>query len=222
MSGKRNVVFAEGEVYHVFNRSVANEQIFVKKKDIDRTLGLIEFYRFEQRLRFSFFERLPNEEKTDYINKLSKETPLVDVYTYSLLSNHFHLLIRQNRQKGIQKFLSNFQNSFAKFFNIKSKRFGSLFIRPFKAKHVSTDEELLHISRYIHLNPVTAYLMEFDDLKESNLTSFPIYIDPKRKSFVNTEFILKLAGSTKNYEKFVADQVDYQRRLSKIKHLLFE
>lgn len=220
MSGKRNVIFAENEVYHVFNRSVANEPIFVKKKDINRTLDLVGFYRYEQNLRFSFFERLAAEEKKSYLNWLSRKKPIVEIYAYSIMPNHFHFLVKQNSKNGVQKFLSYFQNSFAKFFNIKNKRFGPLFTRPFKAKHVSAEEELLHLSRYIHLNPVTAYLMEYPDLKENNLTSYPFYLKKEKEGFVNTEMILGLVGSTKNYEKFVANQVDYQRKLSKIKHLL--
>src|SRR3989344_2506445 len=159
MSGKRKVVFAEGEVYHVFNRATANEQIFVKKKDLERALDLFSFYRFKQSLRFSFFKRLTDQEKDEHIKNLSNKAPIVDIYAYSLMPNHFHLLLRENSSKRVQTFLSNFQNSFAKFFNIKNNRFGTLFQRPFKAKHIDTDGELLHVSRYIHLNPVTAYII---------------------------------------------------------------
>lgn len=158
MSGRRNIVFAEGEYYHVFNRSTASEQVFTRKKDIKRALDLISFYRYKQSLRFSFYDRLKDEEKKMYLQKLSGVTPIVEIYAYSLMPNHYHLLLKQESEMGIQKFLSNFQNSFAKYFNIKNKRFGTLFQRPFKAKHIETEEELLHLSRYIHLNPVTSYI----------------------------------------------------------------
>ncbi len=221
MSGKRNVVFSNEEFYHVFNRTTANEQVFVRKKETRKALDLLSFYKFEQTLRFSFFNRLQDEEKTIYWARLGEKNPIVDIYAYALMPNHFHLLLKQRKEKGIQSLLSNFQNSFAKYFNIKNKRFGALFQRPFKAKHISTDDELLHISRYIHLNPVTSHIMNYEDLKKSNLTSFPFYLI-KKKSFVDTDFIIKIIGSYNKYEKFVANQIDYQRKLNKIKHLLLE
>ncbi len=221
MSGKRNVIFAKNEIYHLFNRSNANESIFVKKKEITRSLNLMSFYRFNQSLRFSFFDRLPEEQKDKYLEKTLGNVPNVDILSYSLMPNHFHLLIKQTNEKGIKNYLSNFQNSFAKYFNIKNKRFGTLFQRPFKAKHVESDEQLLHISRYIHLNPVTSYMMEFENLRSSDLTSLQLYLD-KKKSWVNTDLIINLIGSVSKYEKFVKDHVDYQRKLSKIKHLLLD
>jgi putative transposase len=99
---------------------------------------------------------------------------------------------------------------------------GSLFQRPFKARHVSTDEEFLHLSRYIHLNPVTAYLMEIDDLCTSHLSSFSAFTMRPLVNFVNTQFTLGLVGGRERYQKFVANQIDYQRKLAKIKHLLME
>lgn len=221
MSGRRNVVFADNEIYHVFNRSTAGGLIFARKKDIERALNLMSYYRFDQDLRFSFFDRLSKEEKGEYLEKLSGSTPNVYILSYSLMPNHFHLLLKQRSKKGIQDHLSNFQNSFAKYFNIKNKRFGTLFQRPFKAKHVETEEQLLHISRYIHLNPVTAFMMEYKDLRSSNLTSFPSYLS-KEKSWINTDMIIKLAGSVSKYDKFVENQIDYQRKISKIKHLLLD
>ena len=223
MSGNRNVILANDEFYHVFNRTVASDPAFIQAKDVRRVLDLLNFYRYEQNLRFSFFDRLTNELKEIYLEKLSHQKPLIDIYAYSLMPNHFHLLLKQISEEGIRIFLSNFQNSFARYFNVKNKRFGSLFQRPFKAKHIQTDEELLHLSRYIHLNPVTSYLMEFEKLKESNLTSFSKYLKTNNvNSFINTEFLIKIAGSRYKYEKFVTNQVDFQRKLAKIKHLTFE
>lgn len=221
MSGKRKVVFEINEFYHVFNRSNGGEQIFHLKNDINRTLELLSFYKFEQRLRYSYFRRLNEKEKEEYIKRNSNKKPIVEILAYALMPNHFHLLLKENRNKGIQTFLSNFQNSFARFINIKTKRNGALFQRPFKATHIDSEEVLLHISRYIHLNPVTAFLMEFKDLKVSNITSFPIYVN-NDESFLNVDLIVHLAGSNSKYEIFVENQVDYQRKLAKIKHLLLD
>ena len=212
---------ANGEIYHVYNRTVANEETFSNSRGISRALDLIQYYKYASNLRFSFFNKLPPEAKGEYL-KSTKRAALVEIYAYALMPIHFHLLVKQISDKGIEKFLSNFQNGYARYYNIRNKRFGALFQRPFKAKHVSTDEELLHLSRYIHLNPVTSYITEFENLKTSPITSLSYYLSDMTNKFINTELVGRLANSRDKYLKFVKDQVSYQRQLSKIRHLLIE
>ena len=138
------------------------------------------------------------------------------------MPNHYHFLVKQLRDNGLARFVSNFQNSFAKVFNIKNDRDGALFQNSFKAKRVETDEQFVHVSRYIHLNPVTAYLIKFNELKDYPLTSFPNYVYENKDLFVNTKFLLGMFKSAENYIKFVADQVGYQRELALVRDLIIE
>ena len=204
----------------MYNRSVANEDIFTTSKNIERALDLIRYYKNSSSLRFSFFNKLNKEKKIEYLES-NTFTPLVEIYSYCLMPNHFHFLIKQISENGVEKFLSNFQNAFAKYYNIKSNRFGSLFQRPFKAKHVSNDNEFLHLSRYIHLNPVTSYLLEFNDLKKSHVTSLPFYLKGESLNFINIKQVYNIIKPEK-YLKFLEDQIDYQRKLNKIKHLTID
>lgn len=220
MSSKRKVIFAPGEFYHIYNHSNSGEEIFKRKKDVDRALNLLDFYRFDQKIRFSYFDRLNITEKEQYL-ELPKEK-LVTIYSYCLMPNHYHLLLREERRLGISEFVSNFQNSYAKFFNTKYKREGVLFRRPFKANHITGDEEFIHISRYIHLNPVTSYIFDMGELEESKITSFSSYMNESRNSFVDVDFLLRIFKTRKRYKKFVFDQVDYQRKLARIKKVLGE
>lgn len=73
---------------------------------------------------------------------------------YCLMKNHFHFLLRQNSNIPISTFMLRLSTSYAKYFNIKYGEVGSLFQDRFKAKLVETDEYLLHLSRYIHQNPI--------------------------------------------------------------------
>lgn len=221
MSGRRDLILGNSEYYHVYNRSVGSIDVFRKESDIKHFLELISFYRFNQNLRFSFYDRLNIEAKKSYAKKYLNSTPLVELYAYCLIPNHFHILVKQISDNGIRIYLSNLQNGFAKYFNVKNKRFGSVFQRPFKAKHVETDEMLLHISRYIHLNPISSFTMSIETLKTSNTTSFPYYLQGNN-TVINTNFIVKLIGSSDKYEKFVEDRVDYQRKLEMIKGLTLE
>lgn len=221
MSGARKEKLVTGEIYHVFNKSVAHEEIFTKVKDLKRAVNLLEFYRFPQSLKYSFFKRLNKEAKKEYFLGYRSKNPFVQIYSFAFMPTHFHLLLKQASHKGIEKLLSNFQNSFAKFYNLKYRRPGGLFLKPFRSKRVSKDEEFLHLSRYIHLNPVTAYIIEYKDLRTYPWTSFRHYLG-ENTNIIDANFILNIAGSRKRYENFVSNQADYQRKLNKIKHLIFE
>jgi len=138
------------------------------------------------------------------------------------MPNHFHFLLKNLKDSGINKFMSNFQNSYAKYFNTKTGRTGSLFQQNFKAVRVESDEQLTHVSRYIHLNPITAYLINsVEELIDYPWSSYPEYIS-KGKSNLNKDLVLGNFRSINDYKKFVADQVDYQRELDKIKHIILE
>lgn len=219
---RRKQVLVTNEIYHVFNRSVGHEEILVPVRELTRALDLIDYYRFPQKIRYSQFKVLPRQVKEAYLLNLKKESPLVRIYSFSLMPNHYHLLIKQRQNRGISKFISNFQNSFAKYFNIKNNRHGALFVNPFKAKRVETDEEFSHISRYIHLNPVSSFLIEIEELPTYPWTSLSWYKDENKNRFVDTNMLMEMFGSVEKYLKFVADQTDYQRRLEIVKGLVIE
>lgn len=219
---RRNLILSTNEIYHVFNRSVAREHIFSYKRSLNKALEIVEFYRYPQAVRLSKLKTLPEDAKKDYLVALEGKTPLVELYAWTFMPNHYHFLLKQLEDNGIKNFISNFQNSFAKFFNIKNNRNGALFQNPFHAKLVETDEQFMHISRYIHLNPVTSHIIEFTDLTTYPYTSFNDYTHTRSKSFINTEFLLGLFGSREAYVGFTSDQVEYQRELHLIKDLIME
>ena len=218
----RNEILTNGEVYHVLNRSIANEDIFKGRRILNHTLDLVDYYRFPQKIRFSIYNSLPVFAKNDYFSNFRKQPTLVEIFAFALMPTHYHLLVKQLQDGGIKKFISRFQNSFAKYFNKKFKRQGSVFLRPFKAKRIFKDSLLLHVSRYIHLNPITSYLINFEELGTYPWTSYPYYLGEKKPDLVNTKMVLDIAGSNKRYHSFLANQVDYQRRLNKIKNLILE
>jgi len=221
---QRPVVLATNEIYHVFNRSIAGQNIFAQnqKLNLTKALEIVNYYRFPQKIRLSKFKSLPSELKKQYLDAIGSVAPFVEIYVFAFMSNHFHFLLKQIKDKGITAFVSNFQNSFAKVFNLKNDRNGALFQNAFKAKRIVTEEQLIHASRYIHLNPVTSYIIEFDKLASFEWTSFPAYAANKQIPFINSDFLLKMFGSKEKYVKFVADQVDYQRKLAHIKDLMID
>lgn len=219
---QRPVVLANNEIYHVFNRSIAKTDIFSRKINLRWAMAILDYYRFTQRLRLSKFRTLTSELKSNYLDSIEIDKPLVEIYAFALMPNHYHFLLKQIQDKGITTFISNFQNSFAKIFNLKNNRNGALFQNAFKAKRIEDDEQFMHVSRYVHLNPVTAFLIEFKDLATYEWTSFPVYSGTKEVPFINSTVLLKMLGSKDKYIKFVSDQADYQRELAKIKNLVLE
>lgn len=220
----RSVVLANDEIYHVFNRSIAGTNIFAQnqKVNLNKAIEIVNYYRFPQKIRLSRFKSLPVQLKKQYLDALGGVTPFVEIYAFAFMSNHFHFLLKQIRDKGVAIFVANFQNSFAKVFNLKNDRRGALFQNAFKAKRIVTEDQFIHVSRYIHLNPVTAYIIEFDKLASFEWTSYSVYATDEQIPFISSSFLLKMFGTKEKYIKFVADQVEYQRKLAYIKDLIME
>jgi len=219
---KRKELLASGEIYHLFNQTVGNEEILTHRKELNRAVKLFGYYRFPQKLKYSKFKTLSENLRNDYLLRMRNQPPLVAIYAFALMPDHYHLLLKQLQEGGIKTFISNFQNSSAKYFNLKTERHGALFRNPFKAKRVATDEEFIHISRYIHLNPVSFFLIEFAQLATYPWTSFSWYVDEGKNQFVDTQALMALFKSKGRYLEFVANQVDYQRKLGLIKRLALE
>lgn len=146
----------------------------------------------------------------------------MEIYAFALMPNHFHLLIKQLEENGINKFVSNFQNSYAKYYNLKNNRDGFLFKNQFKAKWIESDEQFLHTSRYIHLNPVKAFLISFEQLGLYPWTSYSVYAAENPQIFIKTDYIFNMFSSRDKYIEFVSDQADYQEKMSLIEHVMIE
>lgn len=221
----RKTPLVPGEVYHVFNRSVARQPIFLNKNDYQRALESINYYRYQKLpLRFSHFKRLSLELRKQFTEKyMTNNKTILEILAYCVMPNHIHFLLRASEQGGIQDFMRNLQNSYSKYFNVKRKRSGALFQAMFKAVRIESDEQLIHVSRYIHLNPVTSFLTDKESLSSYVWSSFNDYIsDQQGPLFVSSKLVSDQFKSRKSYREFVLDQADYQRSLAVIKHLVLE
>ncbi len=219
----RKLIFTNQEIYHIFNRGIAQAPIFLSFRDHQRFTNLIDYYRFNPNLSFSHYNRLDKETRMQYLENLKKAgVPIVEILAFCLMSNHYHLLLKQIKDDGIKLFVSNLQNGYAKYFNTRHERSGSLFQSMFKAIRVETDEQLLHLSRYIHLNPSTSFLIEPENLPSYQWSSLPDYLGKSDFKFINPGYVLGLLKNEEEYKNFILDQADYQRKLNKIKHMCLE
>lgn len=219
----RNIPLATGEFYHVFNRGIALQPVFLNKRDYEQAILGLSYYRFAKPpFKLSRFKSLSLEKKNNVLDSLNKNgDSLVKIISFVLMPNHFHLLVQQTEDKGISIFLSKFTNSYTKYFNIKNKRVGDLFQGVFKAVRVETEEQLLHLSRYIHLNPLVSFVVKEKDFLSYSWSSLPHFLQEK-SSLCWTEPILSNFSSPNEYKNFILDHADYAKELEKIKHLALE
>jgi len=144
---------------------------------------------------------------------------LVEIICYCLMPNHFHFLLKQTTDNGIREFVRKATDSYAKYFNILHDRTGPLFQGNFKAVRIENNNQLLHVSRYIHLNPVTAYLTE--EPSEYRWSSYREYAENISR-ICSKDIVLSQFRSPRAYQRFVIDLADYTKKINRIEHLLLE
>ena len=213
------------EYYHVLNRGVASQPIFSSKRDYRRIIATIFYYQNKEvPLKYSKFLRLAKKKRTEILENLKiRKKYRVEIICYCLMPNHIHLLLKQAIDEGISRFMSDLTNSYTRYFNTKNKRKGPLFEGKFRAIRVETDEQLLHLSRYIHLNPYSSYVVkDFKKLEDYPYSSFQEYIQKTDVDFCNKKIILGQFQNSASYKNFILNQAEYQRELEKIKHLVLE
>lgn len=219
----RKTVFFNDQYYHIFNRGVEKRKIFLSAIDYKHALQTMWFYqKSELPVSLSKFHTIPSEQKALLIERINKLPNRVEITCYCLMPNHIHFLLKQNRENGISAFMSDFQNSFTRYFNKKNKRKGHLFEGQFNAVRIETDNQLLHTTRYIHLNPTTSYLVKETELITYPWSSLSEYVSDTIYQQCSKSIVLEQFKNKDDYRKFVYDQVDYQRTLKEIEHLLLE
>ncbi|MFC1621106.1 transposase [Candidatus Omnitrophota bacterium] len=208
-----------GEVYHVYSKSIAGYEIFNNDSEFMRMKKVMAYYQGErQAINFSRFK----ECSIEFIKRsLSKDIKkLVQIICYCIMPTHIHLVLKQLEENGISCFMGNVLNSYSRYFNIKHNRKGPLWEGRFKKVHVRSDEQLLHLTRYIHLNPPTAYLVnQPEDWKYSSYGEYIAGCNPE-DCICDFDGILDIIPGS--YKKFAEDRIAYQRELAKIRNLIFE
>lgn len=221
----RKIPLVNGNFYHIFNRGVAKLPIFTDIQEYKRAQELIRYYRFSKvPLKYSEFIKLAKPQQEKILMKLNgKAEVLVRIHAFTFMPNHFHFILEQMMDGGISKFMSDFSNSYTKYINTKEDRVGPVLQGSFKARLIKTEEDMLHLSRYHHLNPLTdGVVKSHHELADYRFSSLPDYIGDKIHDFVYTDLIVNSFENKKKYWLFVLKQKDYQRSLARIKKLLFE
>ncbi|MCL5783910.1 MAG: transposase [Patescibacteria group bacterium] len=205
---------ANDNFYHVYNRGVEKRVIFTENRDFKRFLQTLYYYQFTGP-KPAFSKHLQFK-----IKDFSRNPKIVEIVCYCLMPNHFHLLLRQVKENGISEFMGKVLNSYAKYFNTKYKRVGPLFQGAFRTVLVENDDQILHLSRYIHLNPYVNELTS--EIETYPHSSYPYFIGLSSDLLCIKDHIINFFKDGNGYRDFVAGHSDYARELELMKHLLLE
>lgn len=179
----RRVPLISGEYYHLYNRGNNHENIFLER---DNYLYFLKLWK----------KYLP--------------ASVVEIISYCLMPNHYHFLIylkTDEFSKRIQPLLLAYTNAF----NRKYNRIGSIFQGRFKAKHIFKNEYLLHLSRYIHLNPVRAGLVS--TAEEWEFSSYQDFIGLRKGRLPNPGIVMNHFESSNDYKEFVEEDISIPENL---------
>ena len=217
----KNEILTTGEVYHVFSRSIAGFKIFNADNNYQRIIGALKFYQNKnQSTSYSKFIDLSRNKKGKKGNKIiDKSEILTQIIAFCIMPTHIHLILKQLKDGGISKFMGNILNSYTRYFNTLYQRKGPLWETKFKKILVSDDDQLLHLTRYIHLNPTSAGLVQRPE--NWKYSSYREYINRKNTILINRicdyRDILNIVP--REYKEFVEERIDYQKEISLIKVL---
>lgn len=220
---KRKSQLADDQVYHIFNRSIAEYQIYYNEFDFQRMLYLLQYFQIkEPPLSFSAYMRLEIVQKEGFekcfVTIAKDQTKIIQIIAYCLMPTHIHLILKQTSSFGISTFMSNILNSYTRYFNIKHHRKGPLWEGKFQNILVESDEQLLHLTRYIHLNPTTASLVKKP--QDWKFSSYNEYLNNVTHPICQFEDSLEI--HRKEYKDFIEDRIAYQQELAKIKKIILE
>ena len=214
---ERKFQFSIGGFYHIFNRGNDKRVIFLNDTDKERFIKLLFVCNGTEPVVFKTIQGLP-------LDKIERGETLVDVGTYCLVPNHFHLLIREKIENGISMFMEKLSTAYSMYFNKKNKRTGKLFENTFKASHANNDNYLKYLFAYIHLNPVKLIDTTWKEigisdtektknfLQNYKYSSYPDYINIDRPEsvIINKDVFPEYFVNKKEFTDFIEDWLRYK------------
>ncbi len=179
-----------GHYYHLYNRGNNRQRIFFERDNYLYFLRQFRHYVAEQ---------------------------AVHVIAYCLMPNHYHILIYL-RDESLSTAMHRFTMSYTNALNLRYQRSGSLFQGRFQTLHVDSDKYLLHLTRYIHLNPVKAGFVEKPE--DWEFSSYHEYAGMRQGTLPKVDCVLEQIGDAQSYCQFVESSDTTTHPL--IQHLIFD
>ena len=214
-------IYFENSYYHVYNRGVEKRIIFQDEQDYAVFIFYLKTYLLPKNEK-GLMDKLANpntsyKEKGNVLSllKLNNFADEITLLAFCLIPNHFHLLIKQKSNNAMDKFLNSLGTRYTMYFNRKYKRVGRLYQDVYKAVLVNSDEQLLHLTRYIHRNPQPSLASKGQALRDLLLqqpSSYPEYLQERETEWVDTNTVLGFFSKNSpslSYQSFVEQNDDY-------------
>lgn len=222
--GYRREPIAVGEWYHCYNRGIDKRETFESEGDCERFLQAMYLCNGEHTPGRSDFEHYQHAR----IFSIERGDPIVAIGAYCLMPNHFHILMQEIVEGGISRFMHRLGTSYTMYFNMKNRRTGNLFNKPFRSRLVRREGHFKYIAQYIHLN--AAEIIDRDwkvgtkksareierKLREYPYSSFVDYYGGKRleRSILDEQSLSVLKHGMSGVRTLVEDAIDYYSSLS--------
>ena len=196
-SRNRVKTYVDKSYYHIYNRGVEKRVIFENKEDYSVFLNLIK--------RYLSIEPVKDNKGRQY-TWLHEDIELI---AFCLMPNHFHMFVYQDKRDAMTRLMRGVCSAYTTYFNKKYDRVGPLFQDRYKAVLLINEAHYIHISRYIHLNPV--------DYMEWEWSSLQYYLGSKNASWVTTGSVMEqFEFDTEKYLEFIKDYRKYKESLADI------
>ncbi len=203
----------ENEFYHIYNRGTEKRKIFLEDSDYLRFLLSMRLMNDEKDgLMFlwkNFHVKYPGVAVDEFLrSNLKKEKPLIEFICYSLLPNHFHFMMRQLAEKGIERFMQRIGTGYTMYFNGKYQRSGVLFQGKFKSSRVKSGN-LLYLSTYINCNAEVHGIANAESWRWS---SYSDYLGKTKYGLCDKKVIMTEFKGSGDYRNFAKENMKEMKR----------
>jgi len=198
----RKIQFVNGSYYHIYNRGVDKRNIFLDARDPKRFFQSMDEFNTLHPIGSIYVNSFRKQKVVE-----ARKKNLVSFVCYCLNQNHFHFILQQVNDRGIERFMHKLGSGYTTYFNKRYKRSGVLFQGAYKAKHIDSDRYLLHASAYVNLN---------NRIKgKKNLlsqSSWDEYITANQENFCNKDVVLNQFSSASKYRAFAENALQDIRK----------
>src|SRR3989339_1446436 len=219
--------FVTGEYYHLYNRGVDKRIIFKNLRDYERFMMLLYVANSNSERSLRLDNLINHSHKSfEEIMVLERGQPIVSIGAWSLMTNHFHIVVRQEVDGGITKFMRKLGTGYSMFFNIKYQRKGALFGGLFKSKLIGIDDNYMkQLFRYLHLNPLDIEFSDWENvidklsidmkkfIESYKYSSYLDYAGTDRveKNIINPENFPDYFQNSKSFREFVNNYFQFKQ-----------
>lgn len=207
----RKTKFAKGELYHIFNRGVDKRKVFGSVSDYFRFKDYMLLFNDIQdglmiRWRdYSHYHAGASIEQFLRLN-LKKRRPLVKFIAYCLNPNHYHFILEELAEKGVETFMHRLGTGYSMYFNKRYKRSGSLFQGPFKSVHIKSNNQLLYLSVYVNCN---SEIHKISSARTYQWCSYPDYLKLRNEKICEKKIISDQFKTIAGYRDFSRENLLY-------------